>query len=409
MVGKTLRQVIPDEFEEWLVTFDTVLKTGESIRFERGLVTQGRVLELHAFRVEDDTHRRVAINFKDITRRRQTNEQLRQNRDTFFNLVENAPFGVYVVDAQFRMCQASAISLNVFSSVHPLIGRDFEEIVRTVWTDPFASEVLARFRHTLETGEPYVAPSTTELRKDIPDVESYDWKIHRITLPNGQFGVVCYFHDITERKQAEDALRESEAFSRSIIKSSPDCIKVLDLQGNLLSMQSGQALLGIEDIQPFLNTSWIDFWEGEHRQAAQAAIALALAGDVGNFVGYFRTLRGEPKWWDVAVSPILDANGKPERLLTVSRDVTARRQAELNFEFLASASRDLLHLTSVDEMMQSVSAKVAAHLQLSLCAFAEIDEAAEQVVVQHDWHRSVFIALQILWKKNLYGSRVQQK
>ncbi len=387
VVGKTLRQVIPDEFEEWLVTFDTVLKTGEPIRFERGLSTQGRVLELHAFRVEDDTHRRVAINFKDITQRRQTEVQLHQNRDTLFNFIENAPFGVYVVDAQFRMCQASAISLNVFSSVHPLIGRDFEEIVRAVWTDPFASEVLARFRHTLETGEPYVAPSTAELRKDIPDVESYDWKIHRITLPNGEFGVVCYFYDVTERKLAEDALRASEAFNRSIIKSSPDCIKVLDLQGNLLSMQSGQKLLGIEDIQPFLNTSWINFWEGEHRQAAQAAIALALAGGVGNFVGFFRTLRGEPKWWDVSVSPILDANGEPVQLLAVSRDVTERRQAELNFEFLALVSRDLLHLTSVDEMMQSVGAKVAAYLQLSICVFAEIDETAEQVVIQHDWHR----------------------
>ena len=387
VLGKTIRQVAPGETEEWFLTYDKVLKIGEPIRFERGLVTQGRVLELHAFRVEDDTHRRVAINFKDITQRRQADEQLRQNRDTFFNLVENAPFGLYVVDAQFRMCQASAVSLNVFSSVHPLIGRDFEEIVRTVWTDPFASEVLARFRHTLETGEPYVAPSTIELRKDIPDVESYDWKIERVMLPNGEFGVVCYFYDVTERKLTEDALRASEAFSRSIIESSPDCIKVLDLEGNLLSMQSGQELLGIEDIRPFLNTSWLGFWEGEHRQAAQAAIALAAAGTAGRFVGFFRTLRGEPKWWDVSISPILDADGKPARLLAVSRDVTQRRQAEMNLDFLASVSQDLVRWTNVDEMMQTVGAKIAAFLQLSQCALAEINETAEQVVINYDWHR----------------------
>ena len=66
--------------------------------------------------------------------------------------------------------------------------------------------------------------------------------------------------DITERKRAELALRYSEAFNRSIIESSPNCIKVLDLEGNLLSMQSGQELLGIEDIRPFLNKSWLDFW-----------------------------------------------------------------------------------------------------------------------------------------------------
>ena len=123
-------------------------------------------------------------------------------------------------------------------------------------------------------------------------------------------------------------LRESEAFSRSIIKSSPDCIKVLDLEGNLLSMQSGQELLGIEDIQPFLNKSWFDFWAGEDRPAAYAALASAAAGGAGSFVGFFRTLRGEAKWWDVAISPILDANGQPARLLAVSRDVTQRQQAD---------------------------------------------------------------------------------
>ena len=185
----------------------------------------------------------------------------------------------------------------------------------------------------------------------------------------------------------QQASRESDAFFRSIIDSSPDCIKVLDLEGKLLSMHSGQELLGIEDIRPFLNTSWIEFWEAEHRQAAQAAVASAAAGKAARFVGFFRTFRGEPKWWDVAVSPIPGADGKPARLLCVSRDVTQRTQAELNLRFLSSVSHDLVESTSVDAMMQTIGAKMAAHLQLSLCAFAEINQTAEQVVINHDWHR----------------------
>ncbi|MDB5887081.1 MAG: multi-sensor hybrid histidine kinase [Polaromonas sp.] len=128
--------------------------------------------------------------------------------------------------------------------------------------------------------------------------------------------------------QATQALDAEKEFSRSIIDSSPDCIKILDLKGNLLSVLNGQALLGIEDIGPFLNKPWIVFWQGGDRQSAQAAVEAAAAGQQGRFVGFFRTMCGEPKWWDVAISPILDANGKPGRLLAVSRDVTDRMRAE---------------------------------------------------------------------------------
>ena len=129
--------------------------------------------------------------------------QLRRSHDTFLNLIEGAPFGIYLVDAQFRLAQVGAGAQQVFSNIRPLLGRDFNEVLRLIWPEPFASEAIALFRHTLETGEPYRAPTTIEQRHDINVLESYDWRIERVTLPDGQYGVVCYFYDLSERRQAE--------------------------------------------------------------------------------------------------------------------------------------------------------------------------------------------------------------
>ncbi len=305
---------------------------------------------------------------------------LRRSEGELRDFVENAAVGLDWVGPDGTILWANQTELD-------LLGCTREEYVGRNITDfhadpPVIADILARL-----IGGETLHDHAARLRRKDGSIR------HVLISSNAYFEADKFIHtrcltrDITEREQADAALRDIESFNRSIIDSSPDCIKVLDLGGALLSMHNGQALLGIEDIRPFLNKSWIEFWVGDDRRAAQAAVEAAAKSEVGSFVGFFRTLRGEPKWWDVKISPILDASGKTVRLLAVSRDVTERRQKESNLEFLASVSQDLVQWINVDEMMRTVGAKTAAYLNLSICAFAEIDEAAEQVVINHDWHR----------------------
>ncbi|GAA5118992.1 PAS domain S-box protein [Luteolibacter yonseiensis] len=159
----------------------------------------------------------------------------------------------------------------------------------------------------------------------------------------GSRRVAALFNNVTERKKTDQALRESESFNRSIIDSSPDCIEILDLEGNLLSTRTGRTMPGIEDIGPFLNTSWIDFWKGIYRDFAFAAVESAKRTGEGKFRGFFHDRRGKPRWWDVAISPIHDDTGTTSRLLVVSRDVTDRHELEASLvaraEQLARADR----------------------------------------------------------------------
>jgi len=155
-----------------------------------------------------------------------------------------------------------------------------------------------------------------------------------------------------ETHKTTEALRTSEEFQERLIACSQDCIKVLDLEGRLEFMNAGgMRVLEVCDFESVANSNWIDFWKGHDREEAQAAVNSARNGRVGRFTGYFATVvTQKPMWFDVVVSPILDSQGRPEKLLALSRDVTERRNTEnalreahqFNWEIISSAAEGII-------------------------------------------------------------------
>lgn len=132
-----------------------------------------------------------------------------------------------------------------------------------------------------------------------------------------------------ERARAEQALRTSEAYIRSLFEASPDCVKVLSLDGCLEQMNAnGLCIMEIDDFEAIRGRFLADLWPPEERAGLEAAMAKARAGQTSRFLGYCPTDKGVPKWWDVVITAISDAHGAPVRLIASSRDVTERRQTE---------------------------------------------------------------------------------
>ena len=153
-----------------------------------------------------------AINcFYDITERKRAEAALRDSHSRFEALFDASPVGMYLVDAELRIRLVSRTARPAFGDIGELIGRDFVEVIHILWPPECADEIVARFRHTLETGEPHVAFEFSEERYDRKVREYYDWQIHRIALPDGQYGVVCYFIDISERMRLSNELRQYAA------------------------------------------------------------------------------------------------------------------------------------------------------------------------------------------------------
>lgn len=158
-------------------------------------------------------------------------------------------------------------------------------------------------------------------------------------------------NEILESKEEEIAgFRE---FNSSIINSSKECFKILDLQGNLLSMnKAGQEMLEIVNIEPFIGQSWIEFWKGDDYIKVKNALAKAKSGSVGSFEGFCPTQTGKPKWWSIIISPILNKDGIVDRLLSVSRDISNVKNAEN--ELLKAKNKLVRQLNFTESLIDNI-------------------------------------------------------
>jgi PAS domain S-box-containing protein len=149
--------------------------------------------------------------------------------------------------------------------------------------------------------------------------------------------------ETVQRKEAEARLRCAEQFAKNVVESSVDCVKILGLDGRLDSVsQPGLKAFAMRETRQARGQRWADFWNEEDRGRAEAAVADAKTGRVGTFQGDRPSQGGALKSWDVRITPVRDADGKVERLVAVSRDVTELRNAQhraVQAEKVASAGR----------------------------------------------------------------------
>lgn len=121
-----------------------------------------------------------------------------------------------------------------------------------------------------------------------------------------------------------EALDPDGDYFASLLDASPDCIRVLDLDGHVRFMNArGQALFEIENFEKNRGQYWPTLWPETARDLVEECLRAAAAGETRSFRAFCPTAKGAMRWWDTAVSPVLGKrDGAPVGLLARSRDIT---------------------------------------------------------------------------------------
>ncbi|MDQ3248307.1 MAG: PAS domain-containing protein, partial [Chloroflexota bacterium] len=319
----------------------------------------------------------------DITERKAAETALRTSQQLLQGSLDALTSHIAILDRHGTILQVNAAwrrfgEHNDYADNHDGPGTNYLHICAT--TD--GAQAAAGIQALIEGKRTFF-----ELEYPCHSPDERRWFVMRVTRFGEGEGlrIVVAHENVTERRKAEDALRQSEAFSRALLENSPDCVEVLDLDGNLLDINGpGRLMTDIDDLAPLLGHAWTQLWADP--TPVQRALESAQAGNVGQFQVFNPTAKGTPKWWEGLVTRVAHPGGQDDRLLAVLRDVTERKREEEAQSFLANLGEQISRSDEPEDLLWTILCATAEHLQVSRAFFSEVELAQGTITVQLDYH-----------------------
>ncbi|NLH48086.1 MAG: PAS domain S-box protein [Myxococcales bacterium] len=260
---------------------------------------------------------------RDVTERERVEQALRDSENLFRNLFEQHVAIKLVIDPETgNIFDANQAAANFYGWPREQLERMNIRDINTLSPEQVAREmekaknlerVCFDFRHRRADGS-------------IRDVEVYSSKIEI----RGKVFLHSIIHDITERKQIEEALRESEEKYRSLVETTAEWIWEMDLTGRHTYSNPGiSTILGYR-LDEFLGRDAFDIIHPENHREIEAAWPRLIAEKKGwrGWIVRFRHRDGSYRYLESNANPILNAAGELVGFRGSDRDITERKQSE---------------------------------------------------------------------------------
>ncbi|TAK64885.1 PAS domain S-box protein [Methylobacter sp.] len=316
---------------------------------------------------------------RDISERKQAEAAQRDALDKLQKIAAQLPGVVF----QFRLRADGSCCLPYASDVlHDIYRFDPEEVrddAAKVFADVHPDD-LEQHLASIQTSAHDLTPWRNEYRLRFAD-GTERWLFGNALPQREQDGSVLwhgFVSDISERKQMEEKLRDSDAFNLSILNSLTSNIAVLDAQGIIVAvnnawrrfaaenglLESGQDMLGINYLDTCKNA--VNRPYGDEANAARAGIAAVLAGEQESFhLEYPCHSPAQQRWFYMNVSPL---RGSRSGVVVSHENITERKKAQELTQAAYQYSRSLIE-ASLDPLVTiSATGKIT-----------DVNSATEQV------------------------------
>jgi diguanylate cyclase (GGDEF)-like protein/PAS domain S-box-containing protein len=272
--------------------------------------------------------KRAALgSFMDITARKHMEEALRQSEERYRTVIEDIEEGYYEVDLQGNFTFAS-------DSICATLGYPREELIGMSYKNYVPNEqfdyVYNIFKKVYETGKPIKSYSLINIRKNGERIHVED-SVAPLSDKNGKIiGFKGITRDITQRKQMEEALRQSEEKYRNILQSIQEGYFELDLAGNYTFVNDANCRLLGYSREELTGMNYRQFQDENTAKKTRQIFSEVYKKEEPIQLLDVEIIRknGSKAFNEISVSLLKDKQGKATGFRGISRDVTVRRQME---------------------------------------------------------------------------------
>lgn len=322
---------------------DLYADLGQRDRFQKTIMNRGAINNEEALVLDKDgsvvqglinakyiaDERKIIGSLQDITDRKQAEENLKKSEETFRSIVESSPMGIhlYRLEADDRL---------VFMGANPaadrIVGIDHSEVIGKTIEEAFPAlidtEIPNRYRQAAVEGIPW---HTEQIEYTDERIEGA-FEVHAFQMTPGNMAVL--FFDVTERKQSEQALKNSEGRFRQLAENIKEVFWIISPDWSQVHYVSPafKEIWQVEEAELYQNgLIWLESILPEDRDKIDEFLAQKQPGDVTEIImPDFRILRpdGSERWILVRGFPVRDEAGQIERITGITEDITERKKTQ---------------------------------------------------------------------------------
>lgn len=288
---------------------------------------------------------------KDIALSKQINSELLASIQKYQNVVNNIHESLIIEDVDGRLIFANDEFCKIFGFAHDEVN---SLSIKDYTAHESYQEIIERHNNRING----VSVATDFVYKGLRKDGSKIWLEARVTPlfeNNICIGTQTLERDITERRNADLALQESEALLQAIIHNNPECIKIVDKLGRLITMNpAGLDIIQSDSLEQVALCNVVDLIAPEYKQDFDNLHQRVLAGESVRMEFEVLGLKGKRRWLETNAVPMLYNDEFVQ--LAVTRDISERklaevilRKSEAKFAMIFNSCPEMMAITTLDD------------------------------------------------------------